>query len=163
MEDKKPLIFCVLVLALIGFLVLGKTSPEIPVLASLETSSFTIVRQDGTKLPFDAKVAKTKEEQTKGLMFIKKIPDSLGLIFLFEAPKTIAFWMKNTLIPLDMLFILPNGKIGKIKSAAQPNDLTPIPSGKAVIAVIEINGGLAEKLKLSVGDNVESPAIKISR
>jgi uncharacterized membrane protein (UPF0127 family) len=82
------------------------------------------------------------------------------MIFPFFPPKHVAFWMKNTLIPLDMLFVRADGTLGRIAAEAQPEDTTPISSEGDVIAVIEINGCVAKKDGFKTGDKVKSPVIK---
>jgi uncharacterized membrane protein (UPF0127 family) len=121
----------------------------------------TIIRADGTQFSFLTNVANTPQEQMQGLMFVKSMPPTDGMIFPYAPPQEVAFWMKNTLIPLDMLFIRADGTIGHIVTEARPEDVTPIPSEGEVIAVIELNGGVAKQDGLAVGDRVSSPAIKL--
>ena len=123
-------------------------------------STVTVIRADGMRFSFKAEVATSDKDQTYGLMFVRSMPDDQCMIFSYESPIPVAFWMKNTLIPLDMLFVRPDGFIGQIKAKARPQDETSIYSKGPVSAVIEINGGLAKKYGLSTGDKVESPAIK---
>lgn len=85
-------------------------------------------------------------------MFRESMPRSAGMLFVYERPQRAAFWMKNTLIPLDMLFVTADGRIGHIHENARPGDLTAIPGGDNVFAVLEINGGLARRYGISVGD-----------
>ena len=104
---------------------------------------------------FGVEVAATPQAQAQGLMGRTQMADDEGMIFLFGQPPRIAsFWMKNTLIPLDMIFIKADGRIGHIHANARPHDLTSIPSQVPVVAVIEINGGLAAKLGIAEGDQV---------
>jgi uncharacterized membrane protein (UPF0127 family) len=93
-------------------------------------------------------------------MFVQSMPADAGMIFPYDPPRDVAFWMKNTLIPLDMLFISPDGRIGRIVAEARPQDVTPIDSQGDVIAVIELNGGTAKKDGIAVGDKAISAAIK---
>jgi len=122
-------------------------------------SRFDITNENGKIFSFAAEIARTPEEQAYGLMFIQSMPDDSGMIFPYSPPREISFWMKNTLIPLDMLFIRPDHTIGRIVAYAKPQDLTPIASQQSVIAVIEIKGGIAEKNGFAVGDKVSSPDI----
>jgi uncharacterized membrane protein (UPF0127 family) len=126
-----------------------------------DRSTFAIIRGDGTRFSFKAKVAASGKAQAYGLMFVRSMPDDQGMIFLSASPKPVTFWMKNTLIPLDILFVRPDGVLSWIKAEARPQDETPIYSQGPVSAVIEINGGLAKKYGLSAGDKVKSPAIKV--
>ncbi len=109
---------------------------------------------------FRAEIARTREEQQRGLMNRPKLPKNNGMLFVFDPPATVGFWMKDTLIPLDMLFIDANGRITKIYDQAEPHDESPISSGGDVRAVLEILGGEAEARGIQVGDNVFSPTLK---
>jgi len=137
-------------------------------LPDFDRSTVTVIRADGMRFPFKAEVATRDKDRTYGLMFVHSMPDDRCMIFPYASPMPVAFWMKNTLIPLDMLFVRPDGVIGQIKAEAgqikaeaRPQDETFIYSQGPVSAVIEINGGLAKKYGLSRGDKVESPAIKV--
>ncbi|MDD4615773.1 MAG: DUF192 domain-containing protein [Alphaproteobacteria bacterium] len=123
-------------------------------------SNFTVVRQNGTSVLFKAEVALSPSEQAYGLMFAKKLETDTGMIFPFPEPKPASFWMKNTFIPLDLLFIKTDGTIAKIVASARPKDETPMSSPGLVTAVIEINGGLSKKMGIREGDKVFSPVIK---
>lgn len=122
-------------------------------------TTFSITRWDGMHLVFNAKVAKTDKEQAFGLMFVRSMPEDAGMIFPYDYPKEVVFWMKDTLIPLDIIFVGRNGNISRIVANAKPHDKTPIYSEEPVIAVLEINGGLADRLQIQAGNKVESSAI----
>ena len=92
-------------------------------------------------------------------MFREEMAQSAGMLFVFEAPQRVSFWMRNTLIPLDMLFMAADGTVTRIHENAVPLDETPIPGGDQVQFVLEINGGLARELGLDVGAVVQHPAI----
>lgn len=102
---------------------------------------------------FSVEVAKTDEQQERGLMFVRHLAPNRGMIFPFSPPQNVSFWMKNTLIPLDMVFIRSDGTIARI-ATAQPLDETPVPSGEPIGAVLEIAGGRAAELGISPGDRV---------
>ncbi|MFT6346513.1 MAG: uncharacterized membrane protein (UPF0127 family) [Myxococcota bacterium] len=87
----------------------------------------------------------------KGLMFVENLPENYGMMFEFKQKRIIYMWMKNTKIPLDMLFINENGKIINIEKQAQPESLKKISSIKTIKKVLEINGGLSDKLGIEVG------------
>jgi uncharacterized protein len=103
---------------------------------------------------FTVQVAASGEQQERGLMFYRALGGDEGMIFPYDPPQNVAFWMKHTLIPLDMLFIRPNGSIARIVTA-KPLDLTPVPSGEPVSAVLEIRGGRSAELGVREGDVVE--------
>jgi hypothetical protein len=100
---------------------------------------------------FTVEVAATLEQQERGLMFRKALAGDRGMIFPYDPPQDVAFWMKNTLIPLDILFIRSDGTIVRI-TKAEAMDLTPLPSGEPVAGVLEIRGGRAAELGIKEGD-----------
>lgn len=95
---------------------------------------------------FDVEVARTAEEQRQGLMFRTSLPQDGGMLFPFEQPRIASFWMKNTLIPLDMIFIRADGSIDRIAENTIPESLEPVASGGEVAAVLELAGGTAARL-----------------
>jgi len=105
---------------------------------------------------FTVDVAATPEQQETGLMFVKHLAPDRGMIFPYDPPQEVAFWMHNTLIPLDMVFIRADGTIARIANA-KALDETPVPSGEPVVAVLEIAGGRAGQLGIAPGDKVEWP------
>ena len=105
---------------------------------------------------FTVAVARTPEQQERGLMFVRFLALNRGMIFPYDPPQQVAFWMKNTLIPLDMVFIRSDGTIVRI-TTAKPLDETPVPSGEPVAAVLEIGGGRAAELGIKTGDIAEWP------
>jgi uncharacterized protein len=106
---------------------------------------------------FQVEVAVTPDEMAQGLMFRRSLPADGGMLFIYETPQRASFWMKNTLIPLDMIFIAPDGRILNIHERAVPQSLDPIPSAGPVRAVLEVNGGTASRLGIKPGDRVEHP------
>lgn len=103
---------------------------------------------------FQVKIADTRSDQEKGLMYIKELPKNMGLLFNFSQEKVLKMWMKNTLIYLDMLFIDKNGKIVKIAKSAKPLSKKLISSKVKAKMVLEINGGLSQELGIEVGDKI---------
>lgn len=103
---------------------------------------------------FDVEVALTPQAQEKGLMFRKELSADGGMLFPMDPPRTASFWMKDTLIPLDMLFIHTDGTIAFLKSNAQPYAREPVSAGVPVVAVLELRGGRAAELGISKGDRV---------
>ena len=110
---------------------------------------------------FKAEIADDDAERERGLMCRVEMADDHGMIFDFQPPRAEQFWMKNTVLPLDMLFVGANGRILDIVKQAKPFDETAVPTRGPVTAraVIEINGGLADKLGLKVGDQVQDSAV----
>jgi len=107
---------------------------------------------------FNVELADDAEERARGLMFRESLPTSAGMLFVYERPGAPSFWMRNTLIPLDMIFIRPDGTVQHIHDEAVPLDETPISGGDGVLAVLEINGGLAERMGIEEGSEVRHPA-----
>ena len=103
---------------------------------------------------FTVDVAATPQQQETGLMFVKHLAPDRGMIFPYDPPQPVAFWMHNTLIPLDMVFIRADGTIARI-ATAKPLDDTPGPSGEPIAAVLEIAGGRAAQLGIVPGDRVK--------
>lgn len=110
-----------------------------------------VVRTAKGEHRFDVEAAVTPQQQEKGLMFRKELAPNRGMIFPMAPPRTASFWMKDTLIPLDMLFVRTDGSIALI-ATAQPYDLTPVSAGIPVAAVVEIPGGRAAELGVREGD-----------
>ena len=102
---------------------------------------------------FEVDVAATPEQQETGLMFRRSLQPNEGMIFPYDPPATVAFWMKNTLIPLDIIYIRADGSIARITHAKEL-DLTPLPSGEPIGAVLEIRGGRSAELGIREGDKV---------
>lgn len=100
----------------------------------------------GKQHRFNVEVARTAEEQTKGLMFRTSLPPDGGMLFPFPKPKFASFWMKNTFIPLDILFIRADGSVDRIAENTIPESLEPVVSGGEVAAVLELAGGTAARL-----------------
>jgi len=105
---------------------------------------------------FQVEVAADPDSQEKGLMFRKSMPPDAGMLFDFHTPAFQTFWMKNTIMPLDMIFIRADGTISSIAPDATPYSETPIPSYEAVRAVLEINGGRAAQLGILPGQHVHN-------
>ncbi len=103
---------------------------------------------------FDIEIADDESERSRGLMFREELTDGHGMLFIYPSPRIASFWMKNTLIPLDMLFISPENRIVKIARETKPHSLNPIISDGPVLTVFEIAGGQAEALGIKVGDTV---------
>lgn len=113
------------------------------------------IRTAGGVVRFSVEVAATPQEQARGLMYRTSLPDHGGMIFPMSPPRPASFWMKNTYIPLDMIFIRPNGTIARIAANTVPENLSPVESGEPVAAVLEIAGGGAAANGIAEGDVVK--------
>jgi uncharacterized membrane protein (UPF0127 family) len=100
---------------------------------------------------FNVELADDPGERALGLMNRPHMASSAGMIFIYEHPQKVSFWMENTLIPLDMIFIDEAGLVVKVHANAIPRDRTPIPADSEVLAVLEINGGLAKAIGIDAG------------
>jgi uncharacterized membrane protein (UPF0127 family) len=121
--------------------------------AGLEQVPLTI--QSGGKVHrFTVEVAKSFEEQQTGMMNRQSLAPDRGMIFPYEVPRVVAFWMENTIIPLDIIFIAPGGKIIRIEANAVPLSRDLVRSGGEVEAVLELAGGRAAELGIKAGDQV---------
>ena len=115
------------------------------------------LRGDWGQAEFTVELADTPKERSLGLMHRETMARGDGMLFVYEAPQPASFWMKNTLIPLDMLFADASGRITHVHHNAIPGDLTPISGGQAVYAVLEINGGLALRYGIVAGSQMQHP------
>jgi uncharacterized protein len=122
--------------------------------APLVTAPLTIASQ-GKVHRFTVEVAQTADEQERGLMFRDSIGANRGMIFPLSPPREASFWMKNTLIPLDIIFVRADGSIARIAADTIPYSLDPIKSGEPVAAVLELQGGRAAALGLAEDDIVK--------
>lgn len=117
------------------------------------------LRGDWGQARFTVELADDPAERSQGLMFRENMPRSQGMLFLYEQPQRAVFWMKNTLIPLDMIFLNETGTVTNIHENAVPLDETGIDGGSGVLAVLEINGGLSRQLGVAVGSELRHPAL----
>lgn len=113
------------------------------------------VTHAGQKHIFKVEVARTEPEQARGMMFRTEMGGDEGMIFPMNPPRGASFWMRNTVIPLDIIFISADHRISNIAANAVPYSEEPLPSVGAVIGVLELNGGRAAQLGIVAGDKVE--------
>ena len=121
-----------------------------------EETTVEIATKSGVRV-FAIELAVTDEERAKGLMYRKELPDGRGMLFDFRTEQDVSMWMKNTLIPLDMLFVDQQGRVINIHERAVPGSLDPIAAAGPARAVIELNGGTAAHLGIKPGDRVIYP------
>ncbi|MBM7067637.1 DUF192 domain-containing protein [Actibacterium sp. 188UL27-1] len=115
------------------------------------------LRGDWGRAQFRVEIADDDAERAEGLMFRESMARSAGMLFLYDRPQPVAFWMKNTLISLDMIFVDPTGTVQHVHENAVPGDLTGIPGGDNIIAVLEINGGLSDIYGIEAGSQMQHP------
>ncbi|MCO6381641.1 DUF192 domain-containing protein [Oceanicola sp. 502str15] len=116
------------------------------------------LRWDGGQARFSVEIADDAGERSQGLMHRKSMARSSGMLFIYPRPAPVSFWMRNTLIPLDMIFLDARGVVQRVHSNAVPLDETPISGGDGILAVLEINGGLAKAFGIAPGAQMLHPA-----
>lgn len=124
----------------------------------LPTETLTFRTAHGPRT-FRVQVADTDATRELGLMFVRAMPQAEGMVFDFPAAGPQAFWMHNTYIPLDIVYVGPDGRVLSIAKQAKPLDDSPLPSGGSARAVVELNGGVADKLGIAPGDRVTDARI----
>ncbi len=129
-------------------------SLENKALKTVKYSKISIVSSQGIHHNFKVEIANTQKDRAKGLMFRKKLPKDQGMLFIMDISEIANFWMKNTFIPLDIIFIDSNDKIVKIAKNVSPLSKKNISSVKPVTKVLEINANLSDKLGINIGDSL---------
>ena len=124
-----------------------------------ELKTLEIASKTGVHV-FAVEIADTDASREKGLMFRKSLPEGQGMLFDFHEEQPVGFWMQNTYIPLDMIFIRGDGSILRIAENTEPLSTRIIPSGGPVRAVLELIGGSARKFGIAPGDKVAFPIFK---
>jgi len=150
MTARRPYLAAFL-FALIAAFAFGAPSARAQELEKLE-----FVTRSGVHA-FSVEVMRTPDQQAKGLMFRRYMPDDRGMLFAFGRIEPVHMWMKNTYIPLDMIFIDRTGRVVTIAADTEPFSEKTISSGAPVWAVVELNAGAAAKMELAVGDRVRHP------
>ncbi len=123
------------------------------------TDDLSIVTASGPH-HFAVEVMRTRDQLERGLMFRREMAADRGMLFDFGSTQAVTMWMKNTYLPLDMVFIAPNGRVVSVKRDAEPLSETIIPSGGDVLGVLEVNAGTAARIGLKAGDKVLDPMFK---
>jgi uncharacterized protein len=127
--------------------------------ADMRHETLGLITASGTKT-IDIEIAVSMEEQMRGLMFRTSLADNNGMLFPYSPPRELTMWMKNTYIPLDMVFIRADGVVHRIEARTEPLSETVIASGGPMAAVLELAGGAAERLGLKAGDTIDHPLFK---
>jgi uncharacterized membrane protein (UPF0127 family) len=129
-------------------------------LASFARDSLVLHQADGTERAFDVELAVSPQQQAQGLMYRQSLAADAGMLFVYRPAREVSMWMKNTVIPLDMLFIAEDGEIVKIVERAVPFSLKTISSDSRIRAVLEINGGMVNRLGIRPGDRLGHPVFE---
>jgi uncharacterized membrane protein (UPF0127 family) len=146
-------------LALAGTSMTVAQEGQLEELAAFPRGKLEISDGKKLKLTFDVWLADNPRRQAQGLMFVRALPDMRGMLFVHESPKPMSMWMKNTYIPLDMVFIDAHARIQQIVEQTIPHSLAIISSKDPALAVLEIAGGEARRLGLRPGQRVVHPAL----
>lgn len=117
-----------------------------------------LIDTGGRTHAFQVWIADTPPRRAQGLMWVRELPADRGMLFVFERPEPMSFWMKNTFIPLDLLFVAPDGRIIRIAENAKPLSLAPIDSMGVARGVLELAGGTARRLGIRAGHRLRHPA-----
>lgn len=147
-----------LLLTLVAAVAHAQTGP-IEDLASFPQDKLEIREGKKVKHVFQVWLADSPRRKSQGLMFVRDLPDLRGMLFVHDQPRDISMWMKNTYIPLDMVFIDRRGRIQQIIEQATPHSLDLIRSDKPALAVLEIAGGEARRLGIHPGQRISHPAL----
>jgi uncharacterized membrane protein (UPF0127 family) len=121
-----------------------------------ELENVTLVTASGEHV-FKVEVMRTDEQRARGLMFRKHLPADRGMLFDFKAEQRVSMWMRNTYIPLDMVFIARDGTVVNVAQDTEPLSERTIPSAGPALAVLEVNAGVARRIGLKAGDRVRHP------
>ncbi|MCZ6483093.1 MAG: DUF192 domain-containing protein [Alphaproteobacteria bacterium] len=132
----------------------GEASAQARGFVTFETSEVVIETRDGKRHDFRVELALNQRQRAQGLMYRPKLAPGAGMLFDYGRETPIAMWMKNTIVPLDMLFIGADGVIVNIAERTVPGSLAPIPSNGPVRAVLEVNAGTTARLGIKPGDRV---------
>jgi hypothetical protein len=125
----------------------------------LEQADIEAVTSSGTHA-FRVWIADDDESRERGLMNVRELPADRGMLFMFEAPRELAFWMKDTYLPLDLIFIGLDGRVLNIAANARPLSLNPIFSRGEAIATLEVLGGTSRRIGLTPGDRISLPSLR---
>jgi uncharacterized membrane protein (UPF0127 family) len=125
-------------------------------------SALTIATPDARLHHFTVWVADDDKRRSLGLMFVKELDADAGMLFVYPQPQQIAMWMKNTLLPLDMVFVAADGRVANVVENTIPQSLKTIESSETVLGVIELNAGTAKRLHIHAGARVGHPAFEVS-
>jgi uncharacterized membrane protein (UPF0127 family) len=156
-EEILPRLFAALAFRsfLPGALALICVAAPPPLRAQEALENLEVITSDGPH-SFSVEVMRTPEQLAQGLMFRRYMPDDRGMLFDFKTEQPVQFWMKNTYLPLDMIFVSKAGLIVSIKENAEPLSEKLIPSGGPVLAVLEVNAGTAARIHAKPGDTVRA-------
>jgi len=138
----------------IGLILSGQSSEDESLDAVFEKDVLVITASEHACYKFDIYIATTRAQQTRGLMHVRYMPDSTGMLFVYRQPSVLSMWMKNTYMPLDMLFIRADGSIANIETHTEPLSLESISAIEPLNFVLELNAGVTERLGIDTDSRV---------
>lgn len=148
-----------LALAALACVSAAATAASPALFPSLAQAKVTMTTASGEH-EFDVWIAADDRSRERGLMHVRELPPDRGMLFVFEQPQPVAFWMKNTYLSLDLVFIDAGGRVLNIAADAEPHSLRPIPSRGDALAVLEVLAGTARRIGLQPGDRVSFPTLR---
>ena len=154
-----PRLFPVSMLCVAVLVVLAGAPREAAGLVAFERGE-VVIDTAGGPVRLSVELARTQEQRAQGLMFRERVAADAGMLFLYERDGEIGMWMRNTLIPLDMLFLARDGRIINIVERTVPLSTTAISSAGPARAVLEVNGGTVQRLGIQPGDRVRFPELE---
>lgn len=158
--QRRSWLLLLLILPLIAgvvFSIVPKPSPKMSGPAFVKQGELRFLSKDGKKIiaTIDIELAANDEKRTRGLMWRRKMEENQGMLFVMEQQEIQSFWMLNTYIPLDIIFVDEQRQIVTIRSNTQPQSLDPVTSDQPALYVVEVNAGYCRKNGISVGDRIE--------
>lgn len=149
--------------AAVIFVLLGVSAAAMAEPVTFGASRLEVVAGDGKRHAFAVEMAVTPDQLSQGLMFRRDLPAGTGMLFDFGSPRQVSMWMKNTLIPLDMLFMERSGRVVHVEEYAVPGSLQPRGPAEPVLGVLELPAGTARRLGLKPGDRIVHPMFERAR
>jgi uncharacterized protein len=146
-----PHALMVLVLWSVARSIFAQSQQDIEPLDNFPREALKVATPDARLHTFDVWIAATNARRNQGLMFVKSMPEKTGMLFLYGGPQPVGVWMKNTYIPLDILFIRSDGRVANVVENAKPHSLKVMESAEDVAGFLELNGGMAAKLGIKKG------------
>ena len=125
---------------------------------SFERGRLVVVNDAGSRHTFDVYIARTFEQQRRGLMFVRNLPQKTGMLFIYEGEDIRSMWMKNTYLSLDIIYARADGSVSSVVHNTEPLSLRSMPSEEPVRFVLEVNAGVARRLRIGPGSRLIWPA-----
>jgi len=132
----------------------GAAAQELPPLEEAFDQGVLVIAADHGCYRFDIYIARTRAQQRRGLMFVRSMPATTGMLFVYRNPAYLSMWMKNTFIPLDMLFVRADGTVASIARDTQPQSLRSVAAEEPVRYVVELNAGTTARLGIEPGSRL---------